>query len=219
MYLLPHGLNVQPDADTVELNIQVHGGGYPSGVSDDTSEAVPWLDGEERAAWMTLMAMLMALPTAIDAQLKRDAGLNFFEYSILASLSQPDDHAVQMSNLAMLAGGSLSRLSHAVSRLERQGYVQRRTNTVNESRCTEAVLTAEGLAALEAAAPDHVREARRLVFDRLSPAQVRQLQRIAHELAAAASPEAAKAVDVAIELADQAEKAAAGEGGPPARRC
>ncbi|WP_205650540.1 MarR family winged helix-turn-helix transcriptional regulator [Actinoplanes solisilvae] len=189
-------------------------------MSDDTTEAVPWLDSEERAAWMTLIAMLMALPTAIDAQLKRDSGLNFFEYSILASLSQPDDHAVQMSNLAMLAGGSLSRLSHAVSRLERQGYVERRTNTVGESRCIEAVLTREGMAMLEAAAPDHVREARRLVFDRLSPTQVRQMQRIAHELAATASPEAVKAIDLAIEMADQAEKAAAGDGEPPSfRRC
>lgn len=171
-------------------------------MTSDTSEAVPWLDAEERSAWMTLIAMLMAVPTAIDAQLKRDSGLNFFEYSILSSLSQPDEHAVQMSNLAMLAGGSLSRLSHAVSRLERQGYVKRRTNTVNESRCIEAVLTREGLDALIAAAPAHVREARRLVFDRLTPTQVRQLHKIAHELAEAASPEMIKAVDGAIEEAE-----------------
>ena len=217
MCLLPHGLNVQHDCDTNELNIQAPRGRYPSGVSDDTSGSVPWLDSEERAAWMTLIAMLMAVPAAIDAQLKRDSGLNFFEYSILSSLSRPAEHAVQMSNLAMLAGGSLSRLSHAVSRLERQGYVTRRSNTVNESRCIEAVLTEEGMAALVAAAPDHVREARRLVFDRLSPAQVRQLQRIAHELASAASPETVKAVDEAIEEAERverterAERAAAGE--------
>ncbi len=170
-------------------------------------EPVPWLDSEERAAWMTLMAVLMGVPAAIDTQLKRDSRINFFEYSILSSLSQPADHAVQMSNLAHMAGGSLSRLSHAVSRLERQGYVKRRTGGTGEGRCTEAVLTAEGMAVLEEAAPGHVREARRLIFDVLSPAQVRQLQRIAHEIAATAAPDMVKQIDAAIVAADAAERA------------
>jgi DNA-binding MarR family transcriptional regulator len=179
-------------------------------VTIDTPEDAPWLDSEERAAWMTLINMLMTLPAAIDAQLKRDSGLNFFEYSILAHLSHPTDHAVQMSNLAHLAGGSLSRLSHAVSRLERQGYVIRRTGNDGESRCVQAFLTPAGFAALEAAAPAHVREARRLVFDNLSPAQVRQLHKVAHEIAAAAAPDSVKRIDAWIEEADRAER----EGGP-----
>ncbi|WP_127506411.1 MarR family winged helix-turn-helix transcriptional regulator [Actinoplanes solisilvae] len=183
-------------------------------MSDDRLEPVPWLDSEERATWMTLTTMIVSLSAAIDGQLKRDSGLSFFEYAILSALSQPENHAMQMSNLATLAGGSRSRLSHAVTRLERQGLVQRRTNTTNETRCVEAVLTAEGLAVIEAASPDHVREARRLVFDRLNPAQVRHLQRIAHELAEAASPEAVKAVEAVIE---QAAKTPAEEAAEPAR--
>ncbi|WP_250035953.1 MarR family winged helix-turn-helix transcriptional regulator [Paractinoplanes maris] len=177
----------------------------------DAPEDVAWLDRDERAAWMTLIAMLMSVPAAIDAQLKRDSGLNFFEYSILSHLSRPQDHAVQMSNLAHLAGGSLSRLSHAVSRLEKQGYVTRRVGSDGESRCVQAFLTSTGYDALVAAAPAHVREARRLVFDNLSPAQVRQLQRIAHELAAAASPDTVKQVDAAIEEADRAEREGRGD--------
>src|SRR4051812_6532823 len=86
-------------------------------VSDPTE--VPWLAGDERHAWIALTAVLMTLPPAIDAQLKRDAGINFFEYSILSSLSQAPGRTVRMSELAHLAAGSLSRLSHAVSRLER----------------------------------------------------------------------------------------------------
>ncbi|MBL7256128.1 MarR family winged helix-turn-helix transcriptional regulator [Paractinoplanes lichenicola] len=180
-------------------------------MSTDTSDErvaqeAPWLDSEERAAWMTLMAMVMTLPTAIEAQLKRDSGINFFEYSILSSLSRPQEHAVQMSNLAHMSGGSLSRLSHAVSRLEKQGYVRRRTNEAGEGRCIEAVLTPEGYAALVAAAPGHVREARRLVFDNLTPAQVRQLQRIAHEITAVAAPATSRHIDSEIEAADRAEQ-------------
>jgi DNA-binding MarR family transcriptional regulator len=165
-------------------------------VSNDTvGSGVPWLSGEELASWMALTAMLMTLPPAIDAQLKRDSGLNFFEYSILVALARPNSRAVQMSNLAMVAGGSLSRLSHAVSRLERQGWVTRRVQT-GELRCTEAVLTEEGMAVLAAAAPDHVREARRLVFDVLSAEQVNQLQRIARQIVGAAAPDKVGLLDL-----------------------
>jgi DNA-binding MarR family transcriptional regulator len=164
-------------------------------VSKDTSdEPAPWLSTAELGAWMALTAMLMTVPTAIDAQLKRDSGLNFFEYSILVALARPADHAVQMSNLALLSGGSLSRLSHAVSRLERQGWVARRAQT----GCIEAVLTEQGMAVLAAAAPGHVREARRLVFDTLTPAQVRQLQLIARQIAAAAAPDTVALLDRAL---------------------
>jgi DNA-binding MarR family transcriptional regulator len=157
-------------------------------------DEVPWLTGPERGAWMTLMALLMSLPTAIDAQLKRDSGLNFFEYSILVALARPAERAVQMSSLALLAGGSLSRLSHAVSRLERQGWVRRRVQT-GEVRCTEAVLTEEGMAVLAAAAPGHVREARRLVFDALTAEQVCQLRQIARQLVEVAAPDTGAAID------------------------
>lgn len=163
---------------------------------------MPWLTGPERAAWMSLMAMLMTLPTAIDAQLKRDSGLNFFEYSILVALARPEERAVQMSSLAVLAGGSLSRLSHAVSRLERQGWVRRRVQT-GEVRCTEAVLTEEGMAVLEAAAPGHVREARRLVFDSLTAEQACQLRQIARRVVEAAAPEHGAALDETIVAGDR----------------
>jgi len=169
-------------------------------------DPVPWLSPDELQAWTALTAMLMTLPTAIDAQLKRDSGLNFFEYSILVALGRPDDHTVQMSTLATLAGGSLSRLSHAVTRLERQGWVRRRVQT-GESRCTQAILTDEGMAALVAAAPNHVREARRLVFDSMTPAQVRQLQRICRQIVDAASPDTAELIDRAAESeADATER-------------
>lgn len=166
---------------------------------------VPWLTDGERGAWMTLISMLMTLPAAIDAQLKRDSGLNFFEYGILSALSRPAGRAVRMNALALQAGGSASRLSHAVSRLERQGWVRRVVNT-GEPRCTEAVLTKEGLAVLEAAAPEHVREARRLVFDAIKPDQVPQLQEISRRILQSCAPEIGEVLDRAI--ADAAEVAA-----------
>ena len=174
-------LNVQAERDTHGLNVQV-----PGRMIAVTSPT-PWLDRNERTAWMSLVGMLMTLPSAIDAQLKRDSGLNFFEYSVLAQLSGSPTQALQMTTLAQLAGGSLSRLSHAASRLEKQGLVRRAVQT-GESRCTEMMLTDAGRAALEVAAVGHVREARRLVFDGLTTEQVGQLRAITRVVLAVASP-------------------------------
>lgn len=162
----------------------------------------PWLDSDERHAWMSLIAMLMSVPPAIDAQLKRDCGLNFFEYSILSQLSAAPRRRLQMTRLAQMAGGSISRLSHAASRLEGRGLVCRHVIT-EESRCTELALTAEGMAFLETAAPGHVREARRLVFDALTREQVAQIRDVAQAITAAASPEVAAALREAIVASDR----------------
>ncbi|WP_433789465.1 MarR family winged helix-turn-helix transcriptional regulator [Actinoplanes sp. CA-252034] len=157
-------------------------------MSDPT--AAPWLSDDERTAWMALSAVLTSLPPVIDAQLKRDVGINYFEYTILSSLSEAPGRAIRMGSLAHLAAGSPSRLSHAVSRLEKHGWVERRVSidTATETRCVEAVLTDAGWDAVVAAAPDHVREARRLVFDVLTPEQVAQLATIGRKLLTAAAP-------------------------------
>jgi DNA-binding MarR family transcriptional regulator len=164
---------------------------------------VAWLDDEERPAWMSLVTMLTVFPPAVDAQLKRDSGLNFFEYSMLSQLSAAPTRALQMTELALLVGGTLSRLSHAANRLEEQGLVRRRVIT-GGPRSTELMLTENGTAALVAAAPGHVREARRLVFDVLTREQVGQLREIAQALAATASPEVAEMLHRAIAEADRA---------------
>ena len=183
-------------------------------MSKDTSiDPVPWLTGAEVGAWLALMGTLMSLPPAIDAQLKRDSGLNFFEYSILVALSRAESRAVQMSHLAMLAGGSLSRLSHAVSRLERHGWVSRRAQV----GCIEAVLTPEGMAKLDESAPNHVREVRRLIFDVLAPEQVEQLHSIARQILGATAPGTAERIDQTI--ASMGTEEVCRESGPPGRGC
>lgn len=165
-------------------------------------DTTPWLDSDERHAWMSLIAMLMSVPPAIDAQLKRDSGVNFFEYSILSQLSAAPGRRLQMMRLAQMAGGTISRLSHAASRLEQRGLVRRNVLT-DESRCTELALTDEGMTFLVAAAPGHVREARRLVFDALTDEQVAQVRDIAQAITAAASPEVAAALRAAMAASDR----------------
>ncbi|QTE29115.1 MarR family winged helix-turn-helix transcriptional regulator [Pengzhenrongella sicca] len=132
----------------------------------------PWLTADQQRDWRALLGLLAILPPALDAQLKRDAGVNGFEYQVLAVLSEAPDRTVGLSDLAALSQGSLSRLSHAITRLERSGLVGRRSCVNQGGRRAEAWLTDTGLARLEDIAPGHAREVRRLVIDVLSPEQL-----------------------------------------------
>ena len=140
-----------------------------------------WLTVEERDAWIPLVGMLIKLPAALDAQLQRDAGLSHFEYMVLSRLSEAPGHTLRMSDLAILANGSLSRLSHVVTRLERRGWI-RRESCPADGRYTNAVLTDDGWAKVVAVAPGHVAAVRQLVVDALSPEQIGQLRGIAQQI-------------------------------------
>jgi len=149
----------------------------------DGTEDAPWLDAEEMEAWRVLASVMGRLDAALDAQLRADAGLSHFDYVVLSALSEAPDRTLRMSELAFMAEGSLSRLSQVVSRLENKGWVHRSPDPA-DGRYTLATLTESGWATVVAAAPQHVREVRRLVFDPLTRAQVRQLAAIAARIAA-----------------------------------
>jgi DNA-binding MarR family transcriptional regulator len=136
-----------------------------------------WLSADERAAWMPFASVLFRLPAALDAQLQRDAGISHFEYMVLASLAQAPARTLRMSELAELASGSLSRLSHVVSRLEMRGWVHRQA-CPSDGRYTNAILTDEGFRKIAEAAPGHVDAVRAFVIDALTGRQLRQLEDI-----------------------------------------
>ena len=137
-----------------------------------------WLDADELAAWMPFCAVLLTLPGALDGRLQRDADLTLFGYLVLARLSEAPDRTLRMSDLAQMANGSLSRLSHAVARLERHGWVVRATCPSN-GRFTVATLTESGLEKLTVAAPGHVAAVRELVLDAIGADELAALGRTA----------------------------------------
>lgn len=136
-----------------------------------------WLDDEEREAWIGLMTVLFRLPSALDRQLRNAAGMRHFDYQVMVILSDVPGRTLSMSQLAEWTEGSLPRLSQVAARLEKAGWLERKPDP-DDGRSTLATLTDEGFAALAAAAPGHVDEVRRLVFDHLTRAQVSQLARI-----------------------------------------
>jgi DNA-binding MarR family transcriptional regulator len=79
-----------------------------------------------------------------------------------------------MSQLAAIASGSVSRLSHVVSRLEAKGWV-RREPSPGDGRFISAVLTDPGWQKVVDTAPGHVAAVRRLLIDTLTPEELRSL--------------------------------------------
>ncbi|MEZ5217769.1 MAG: hypothetical protein R2715_14570 [Ilumatobacteraceae bacterium] len=92
-----------------------------------------------------------------------------------------------MSALASAAQGSPSRLSHAVRRLEESGWVER-IGSCDVRHRVDARQTDAGWNKLAATAPGHVREARRLVVDALSPEQLAALGGAARRVLDAIDP-------------------------------
>ncbi|HEX9999970.1 MAG TPA: MarR family transcriptional regulator [Actinoplanes sp.] len=136
-----------------------------------------WLSEHEDTAWRNLTRILVLLPGALDRQLRDDAGLTHVYYQILAMLSEQPDNSMRMTDLARLTGTTTSRLSHAVASLEQRGWVERRA-CATDKRGQIARLTETGMTIVEEAAPGHVTEVRRLIFDHLTPEDISHLQSI-----------------------------------------
>jgi DNA-binding MarR family transcriptional regulator len=145
------------------------------------TESPRWLSPDELRAWLPVGGLLLKLPAALDAQMQRDSGLSHFEYLVLANLSEAPDRTRRMSELAALANGSLSRLSHVVKRLEARGWVERKA-CPTDGRYTNAVLTAAGWEKVLASAPGHVEAVRTLILDALSTAELDQLGAVARRI-------------------------------------
>ena len=140
-----------------------------------------WLDAEEQKAWRAWLYSTQLLTERLNAELQHDTGIPHAYYEILVQLSETPQRMLRMSELADRCLSSRSRLSHAVSRLEERGWIRRRT-CEDDARGQLAVLTDEGFAALEAAAPVHVASVRRNLFDQLSPEQVAAMRDIGETL-------------------------------------
>ncbi|MGW0037889.1 MarR family winged helix-turn-helix transcriptional regulator [Gordonia sp. NPDC003376] len=152
-----------------------------------TSDGPRWLSDDEQCTWLALTSVVMYLPAALDAQLRRDAGIGHFDYVAMSALSMSPGHAMRMSDLAGMTDASLSRLSHTFTRLEKKGWVTRAPDPV-DGRFTLATLTDAGWAKVVDSAPGHVAAAREFVIDRLSPTEATLLRTICDRIVTAVAP-------------------------------
>jgi DNA-binding MarR family transcriptional regulator len=142
-----------------------------------------WLDADEQHTWRSFLTANRLFFDGIERQMQQDSGLPHAYYEILVRLSEVPGHTMRMSHLASTSLSSRSRISHAVARLEKAGWVRRKPCD-DDRRGALAELTDEGLAILQAAAPAHVAAVRRALFDALSPEQVAALRDISDTLVA-----------------------------------
>ncbi|MEV7392923.1 MarR family transcriptional regulator [Streptomyces sp. NPDC091215] len=132
----------------------------------------PWLSADELRSWRAFSDLMLVMEDALDQQLRHDSGLSHLHYSVLVFLSEAPEHRLRMTDLAENLKIARTRLSYTVARMEEAGWV-RREDSPGDKRAQLAVLTDEGRATLEGAAPGHVALVRSAVFDRLTPAQAR----------------------------------------------
>src|SRR3954469_7194067 len=140
-----------------------------------------WLSDDEQLAWRAWLFSSLLLHDRLDRDLTHETGISHAYYEILVALSETPGRMMRMSELADRCLSSRSRLSHAVSRLEERGWVRRQV-CPDDGRGQLAVLTDEGFAALEAAAPVHVESVRVHLFDQLTPQQVENMRDIGETL-------------------------------------
>ncbi|MGH8836198.1 MAG: MarR family winged helix-turn-helix transcriptional regulator [Actinomycetes bacterium] len=131
---------------------------------------VQWLSDQEQRHWRAYLEVTTRLFDRVNRDLQESHNLSLADYESLARLAEAPGRRLRMTTLAEHTHSSKSRLSHAVTRLERSGLV-RRVNCPTDKRGWFAELTELGQRRLEQAAPDHVRSVRDNLVDVLTGAE------------------------------------------------
>ncbi|MDO5735719.1 MAG: MarR family transcriptional regulator [Propionibacteriaceae bacterium] len=130
-------------------------------------DETPWLNQTEQGIWRDWLRATERIHSHLDAGL-REFGLDLAEYEIFVTLSESPGRRMRMSELAGAARHSRSRLTHTISRMEKQGLVTRETCSA-DGRGVWATLTEGGYELLEQVAPHHVAAVRHIFVDAIDP--------------------------------------------------
>jgi len=126
-----------------------------------------WLDQDQQKHWRAWISTSILLSNRLSHELSEANGLTLNDYEILVRLSESDDRAMRMSELANQTLLSRSRLSHQIDRMEKAGLVERMVCDTDR-RGQLARMTDVGWDTLVKAAPDHVESVRRNFVDILT---------------------------------------------------
>ncbi len=124
--------------------------------------------------WRSFLTVQSRLTASLGRQLLADSGLSLADFEVLVVLSDAPTGRCRAYELGRDLQWEKSRLSHHLTRMERRGLLARE-GCGTDRRGAYVRLTSDGRRAIEAAAPGHVENVRRSVFDVLTPAQVDSL--------------------------------------------
>ena len=146
-----------------------------------------WLSEHEQRAWRGFLEMHVQLDGHLGRHLQATSDLSLPDFGVLVGLTDVPEGRLRVLELGRALQWEKSRLSHHLTRMEKRGLVARR-ECLTDGRGAFIEITPAGRAAIEAAAPAHVAEVRRLVFDALTPEQVTVLGEITARVLARLAP-------------------------------
>ena len=135
--------------------------------------------------WRRWLLVQNRLAAALNHQLQTDAGLSVQDFDVLARLTDEATGKIRITQLATGLDWERSRLSHHIRRMQQRDLVERE-ECPDDGRGAFVVLTKAGRAAIEHAAPGHVRTVRLVMFDSLSAQELKMLdiinRKVLHQL-------------------------------------
>jgi DNA-binding MarR family transcriptional regulator len=159
----------------------------PKAVQERRKGEPQWLSPDEQRAWRALQVMQARLGAELARDLSLHSPLSYQDYVVLVALTDEPARRLRLFELGERLGWEKTRASHQVTRMARRGLVAKFT-CQEDRRGAVVEVTEEGRRAIEAAAPSHVEAVRRLFIDKLTPAQLRQLELICEAVLSCLGP-------------------------------
>jgi DNA-binding MarR family transcriptional regulator len=135
------------------------------------------LTDTEQGAWRTFIESSWALHTRLEDELRAATSLSMNDYHVMVVLSEAPERRLRMGELASRLVFSPSRITYQINSMVKRGLV-RKQSCPEDGRGQEAVLTDEGLAALQAAAPLHLDTVRKAFVDLLDADELAVIHRV-----------------------------------------
>jgi DNA-binding MarR family transcriptional regulator len=132
-----------------------------------------WSDASAEA-WIGLLETHRKLSRELDELLEAQHGIGLSGLEVLGRLASADERRLRVSDLAVAAGLSVSRVSRLVDSLEGRGLVERQ-RCPGDGRAINAQLTDAGLELARTAQGSHFAAVQERFFDQLAPAEVATL--------------------------------------------
>jgi len=137
----------------------------------------PWLSETQQAFWRSWLALSARLPAALHRQLAEESGLSLLDFDVLVQLTEAPEGRLRVTELARALTWERSRASHHLTRMQGRGLVTKE-ECADDRRGSFVVVTPEGRAAIDRAAPSHARTVKDLVFAGLGEDDLERLTRV-----------------------------------------
>ncbi|MFK0158708.1 MarR family winged helix-turn-helix transcriptional regulator [Streptomyces sp. NPDC090499] len=144
-------------------------------------QTVRWLTAEEQHAWRSFVRMHERLMGRLSRLLQAESNVSPADFAVLVELTDVPDGRRRFLDLARALEWEKSRMSHHIARMVKRGLVVR-DECPEDGRGAFVVITDEGRAMIEAAAPRHVEAVRELFLDHVTPSELRLLARVSERV-------------------------------------